>query len=176
MAIGFKRVKSREGIPISQADYENAQGGFTLETNGLLSGEEVPAGSLFIYDEQTRKARLVRTARVYEAASSSQAVKVEKNHTVKAGTEIEGVEVVSVDNSNEDFDTLNFASAISAELGAVISSESTEGLHTGLLYQSVFAGENETVSISIRCTVYANRIPPVSKDQVPGTILFSKSN
>jgi len=176
MAIGLKRVKSRDVIPVSQVDYENAQGGFSLEMTGLISGEEIPAGSLFIYDEETRKARLVRTAKVFEAVSNAQAVKVAKGHTVKAGTSIEGIEVTSIDTENEDYDVLGLASGITAELGDVLASESTEGKHTGLLYQSLFAEENETLSIAIRCTVYAHRIPPVSREQIPDTILLSFSN
>jgi hypothetical protein len=143
---------------------------------GLIPGEEIPAGSLFIYDEQTRKARLVRTAKVFEAVSSAQTVKVAKRHTVKAGSTIEGVEITSVDTENEEYDVLNFATVITAGLGDVLSSESTEGKHTGLLYQSLFAEEDETLSIAIRCTVYANRIPPVSREQIPDTILLSFSN
>lgn len=48
--------------------YELAMGGFTLDETGLSEGDIVPGGSVMGFDEDTRKARVVKTAKVYADA------------------------------------------------------------------------------------------------------------
>ncbi len=178
MAIGFKRVYSTEGTPVFQKVLENAQGGFTLDmTKAALSeGEEVPKGSLVMYDEETRLGTLVRTARVYETGTGITDVKVEKGHNMVVGAEIDGVAVSAINTDNADYDVLTLASAVDVAAGDILATADVTGAQTGLLYTGLTAEENASLSVVIRGTVYANRIPPVDKDQVPGTLILSKSN
>jgi hypothetical protein len=178
MAIGFKKVYSTEGIPAFQRVLENAQGGFTLDMTAaaLSEGEEVKKGSLIMYDEETRKGTLVRTARVYEAGTGVTAVKVEKDHNMVVGADIDGVAVNAINTDNADYDVLTLASAVDVAAGDILATADVTGKQTGLLYEGVKAEENATLSVVIRGTVYANRIPPVDADQVPATLILSNSN
>jgi hypothetical protein len=176
MAIGFKKVYSTEGIPVFQAVLENAQGGVTLDMANVTAGEEIKKGSLIQYDEETRKGLLVRTARVYEAGTTVTAVKVEKGHNMVVGAEIDGVAVNAINTDNADYDVLTLASAVDVAVGDILATSDVTGKSTGLLFEGVNAEENATLSVVIRGTVYANRIPPVDADQVPATLILSKSN
>lgn len=178
MAIGFKKVYSTSGIPVFQNVLENAQGGFTLDMSkaNLSEGEEVKKGALIIYDEETRKATLVRTARVYEAGTGVSEVKVEKGHNFVKGVEVDGVAVNEINTENADYDVLTLASAVDVEKGTILATEDVSGKNTGLLYEDVTAEENATVSVMIRGTVYANRIAPIDRSQVPDSIILSNSN
>ncbi len=176
MAIGFIKVYSTDGIPAFQKVLETAQGGFTLDMTDLAAGVEVPKGALIIYDESTRKAKFVRTAKVYEAGTGISAVKVAKGHSMVVGAKIDGVNVDSIDTSNADYDVLNLASTVDVAKDAVLATEDTTGKTTGLLMEGLTAQENASLSVVIRGTAYARRIPPVDKAQLPCTLILSNSN
>ena len=175
MAIGFKKVYSTEGTPVFQKVLENAQGGFTLDMTGLTSGEEIPKGALFIYDESTRKATYVRTAKVHETVAAQKAVKVSKGHKVKVGDSLDGVAVNAINTANADYDTLTMASNVSADAGDILATHATTGKTTGLGFDAITAEENATLSVVIRGTAYARRIPPVAQEQLPATLILSNS-
>lgn len=173
--LGFSKVYTKEVIPVFQKVLENAQGGFTLDMTNLTVDEIVRPGSLMIIDEATRKATLVRTARVHLAGTSTTTVQVEKGHNLVVGAEIDGVAVNTIDDSNADYDVLTMASAVDVVLGAILATADVTDLNTGLLYEETKAADNTTVSVVIRGTAYARRIPPVDKAQLPGGLILSKS-
>lgn len=175
MAIGFKKVYSTEGIPVFQKVLENAQGGFTLDMTGLTAGDEIPKGALVIYDESTRKAKFVKTARVNAAVAAQTAVKVDKGHKLKVGESLDGVAINAINTANADYDTLTMAANVTADAGDILATESTTGKTTGLLHDALTAEENATLSVVIRGTAYARRIPPVAAEQLPATIILSNS-
>ena len=79
MALGSKKVISDNRVPIWQTNPQNVQGGFGLDTTGLPAGTVVPAGALMIFDESTRLAKAVKTAKAYEAVGTASAtIKINK--------------------------------------------------------------------------------------------------
>ena len=75
-------------IPVFGHDkaIQMAQGGFNLDLEGLSAGAVVLAGTPLGYDEATRKAEVVKTAKVVEAAGSDATdYKVAKGHHFAVG-------------------------------------------------------------------------------------------
>lgn len=175
MALGFRKVITSSGIPVFVTINECVTGGFGLDKAGLADGVTVKAGTLMVYDEATRKAKVVKTARVYADATTATAVKVEKGHLFVVGDDIDSVNVDAIDTSNASYDTFTMASAVTVAAGDVLASQSVTDLTTGLLQDEVVVADNESVTIVISGTAFARRIPPVEKSQLPGTINLSKS-
>lgn len=71
--MGLKLVKESgvDQIPIFQKEFEIAQGGFKLKTDGLPSGEIVTPGTPMGADEETRIAKVLKTAKVHENSLAS---------------------------------------------------------------------------------------------------------
>jgi len=175
MALGFRKVETTEIIPVFSRINETVTGGFALDKAGLTDGQTLKAGTLMVYDEATRKAKVVKTTRAYENANASTSVKVEKGHLLVVGESIDGVAIDAINTSNADYDTLTMHSAVTVVAGDVLASQSVTDLTTGLLHEETVVADNESVTIVISGTAYARRIPPVTKEQLPGTINLSNS-
>ena len=86
MGFELKIEKSTGSIPIFQRDYENAQGGFTLDISGLIYGATVPEGTVMGFDESTRKAKVLKVVEVFEnALEIATELKVKKGHLFIVG-------------------------------------------------------------------------------------------
>ena len=181
------------GIPVFQKVIETAQGGFSLDMTNLTEGETIPAGSLVVFNEATRKAVIVKTATMQDAATDSAVdYKVKKGHNIAVGDYLARSEggaayaVTAIDTSNDDYDEITVGTTLGVALSAgdalFISSAtgaSAAAVATaqGLLYEETVAQTDAPLSVVIRGTVYARRIPGViatQKAEMPN-IIFSES-
>lgn len=186
--LDIKKQKVSTGIPIWQSKtLENASGGFTLE-DVFPAGEVIPAGTPIEADDATRKAKVAKIAIVQAQASATEKnYKVLKGHLLQAGMKIKhgsatAQTITKVDKSNSDYDILTLSATLGVQIesGQAVLEESTDvSKIKGLLYESVTIGKNKLadIAVTIRGTVYARRVPPVSVDvkkQIPN-IIFSES-
>lgn len=191
----IKKVSSTGTIPVWQTGKSpiTAQGGFTLDRTGLTVGDVIPAGSPMNYDESTRKAKLVKTAKLQASATNSAtAYKVFKGHLIKVGDYIASAvggaayAVTAIDSSNSDYDELTVGTTLGVVLaaGAPIFVSTATGATAaansanGLLYEDEVVEENCTVSVVVAGMVYARRIPSIPStilSTLPKTIIFSQS-
>jgi hypothetical protein len=192
MALKFKRTDVDGDIPVFQQTHEVSQSGYTLDTTGLIAGSKIPVGSVLIADDLTRKAKLVKTATIVEAAAGGAlAYKVAKGNQLATGENISLVfkgaaYPATVDRSNALYDLLTVPTSLgAAAVGAVLYQSATTGASNsaivgtpkGLLYHSTIVEDNATVTIVLRGTVYARRIPGVPADvqALLPLIIFSQS-
>jgi len=178
--------------------YELATGGFTLDTTNLVAGAEVPAGSVMCYDEEERKAKVLKVAELYaDATDAATDYKVKKGHILKVGDDIgvviggKAYAITAIDTTNADYDTVTVATtlgvALTAANGVVLFESSANGAAAcaygsgepnGLLFSDTIAEENTSCAVAIRATVYARRIPALAagvKALLPN-IIFSQSH
>lgn len=184
MSVGLKRTLTVGSAPVFQGtgkDRQIAQGGFSLDTTGLIldaPGAEsvIPAGSPIAFDESTRVAKLLKTAKVYEnATNTATAIKVYKGHQLKAGDYVGAVVGgkaydITIDTSNADYDVVTVSTtlgvALTADTSYLFQSSATGATAaalkvspTGLLWSDAKVAVGESVSVVIRGTVYARRVP-----------------
>ena len=178
MGLGFKRTYSTGDIPVFQGtgkDIQLAQGGFLLDTTGLTAGAIIKAGQPMIFDEATRKAKPVTTGVLYETAGGTETnYKVTKGtHSFKVGDYFaakpadKAYAITAINTSNADYDVITVGTTIGAvTAGALVFASSTTGASNssfggvnGLNYREVKVGDGESVSVVIRGTVYARRVP-----------------
>ncbi len=194
MGLTLTREKSTGGIPIFQQVPENAQGGYVLDATGLTAGVLVPAGTVMGASDSTRLAKPLKVAQVYEnAISSATAIKVLKGQLFIVGDYVAktvggaAYAITAIDQTNAAYDLLTVGTTLGVALtvGDSLFQSSATGataavyavVAKGLLYQGVYVGVNESLSIAIRATVYARRIPIVTteiKALLPN-IIFSQS-
>ena len=194
MGITLSREKSTGGVPIFQQVPENAQGGYVLDTTGLTAGLLVPAGTVMGTDATTRLAKVLKVAKVQaNAGNTDVAIRVEKGHLFIVGDYLAAVvggkayAITVIDATNAAYDVLTVGTTLAVALtaGDALFQSSATGatasvyatVAKGLLYQGVYVGANEALSIAIRATVYARRIPVVTaeiKALLPN-IIFSQS-
>lgn len=194
MGITLTREKSTGGIPIFQQVPENAQGGFVLDTTGLTAGLLVPAGTVMGTDATTRLAKVLKVATVQaNAGNTDVAYRVLKSQLFIVGDYLAAVvggkayAITAIDTSNAAYDVLTVGTTLAVALtaGDALFQSSATGASSavyatvakGLLYQGVYVGANEALSVAIRATVYARRIPIVTdaiKALLPN-IIFSNS-
>lgn len=181
---GFIRNPFPSSVPIWQGhgkDIQLAQGGFALGATGLPSGTIIPAGTPMIYDEAARTAIIGSGGGTLEAAAAANPVtyRLNKGSTIKVGDNIaltiggDAHPVTAIDTSNAAYDVYTVGTTIgNAAVGASVYVSSAAGVAAGvypttingLLYedsQVPVSGQTTTVSVVIRGTVYARRIPYV---------------
>lgn len=194
MGVGYKRTYGTSDIPVFQGygkDIQLAQGGFNLDTTGLVSGTVLKAGTPMTFDESTRKAKPMATAVVYEnAGGSATQYKVKKGSILKVGDNFGKTKggaayaITAIDTINADYDLVTVGTTIGAvTAGDLVFASTATGATAaalpaikGLLYADAIVASGESVSVAIRATVYARRVP-YSADiaaALPG-IIFSQS-
>jgi hypothetical protein len=178
MALAITRTLGTSGIPVWQGigkDIQLAQGGFALDLTGLTPGALLPAGSLVVFDEAARTATVTPTATLQAAATGSPTTyRVNKGSGIKVGTNIAqpgaggaAYPVTAIDTTNSAYDLLTVGTTIgNAAVGAPIygstatgASASAYAAANGLLYDDTIANAGESVSVVIRGTIYARRMP-----------------
>lgn len=183
------------GIQAFQKVIENAQGGFVLDHSTLTVGDTVKAGHPLSLNEATRKANVVKLAKVYEnATDSATAIKVYKGHHFKVGDYIAktagsaAYAITAINISNASYDTLTIGTTLGAALTAdtdVLFQSSATGASAaaysytaeGLLYEDTDVAAGTSVSVVLRGTVYERRAPAVTaavKATLPH-IIYSQS-
>ncbi|MEX6691253.1 hypothetical protein QTN47_27335 [Danxiaibacter flavus] len=194
MGVGFKRKYGTSDIPVFQGygkDIQLAQGGFLLDTTGLVIGTVLKAGTPMTFDESTRKAKPMATAVVYEnAGGTATQYKVKKGSILKVGDNLAkskggaAYAITAIDTSNADYDLLTVGTTIgAATAGDVLFASTATGATSaalpvikGVLYADAVVDSGESVSVAIRATLYARRVP-YSVDiaaALPG-IIYSQS-
>jgi hypothetical protein len=191
MGLHYKTTSAKSGKVVFQKVLETVRGGFTLETTGFSDGDIIPAGTPVEYNEDTRKAKVLRTARVY-ASSAGSPYQVEKNSNLAVGMNLgktvgsAAYAITAIDTSNADYDVVTTGTTIgavtegdalfqSSASGASAAALSVTGAK-GLLYDDVVYSKDATLSVVIRGTVYARRIaaPATVRSAMP-LIVFSES-
>lgn len=186
--LDIKTQKATSGVPIWQSKtLENASGGFTLE-DVFPTGEVIPAGTPIEANEATRKAKVLKIGVLQAQASDSETnYKILKGHLLRVGMKIKfeagaAQTITKIDTSNTDYDVVSVQTSLGVqiEVGQSVLEENADlSALKGLSYESVIIGTNgvASVSVTIRGTVYARRIPPISKEikeKMPN-IIFSES-
>jgi hypothetical protein len=185
MSAGLKRTLTVGSAPVFQGyakDRQIAQGGFLLDTTGLTldtasTPSVIPAGSPIGFDESTRVAKVLKTAKVQtNATNSATAIKVYKGHQFAVGdyvaTAVGGAAyaITAIDTSNAAYDQLTVGTtlgvALTADTSYLFQSSATGATAAvfnvapkGLLWSDARVATGESVSVVIRGTAYARRVP-----------------
>lgn len=183
--------------PVFQNVFETASGGFSLDTTGLSAlapGSVLKAGTPVGFDESTRKARVIKLAKLTaNAANNATQYQVEKGHSFIVGEFVgyaiggAAYAISSIDTTNPDYDVITLATTLGVAITApaalfqsAASGASAAALIVsprGLLLWNVDAKAGETVTVVIRGTVYARRVPitPTAIRNLMPTIIYSES-
>ena len=176
--MGITRTPTKSGIPVYQGtakDIQLLQGGCLLNTTGLTAGNIIPAGTPVVYDEVTRVASILHNARAQANASASAVnYPVEKGHSLVVGDYLasgavggKAYPITAIDTSNASFDTITVGTTIGAvTAGDLLFASTATGATAsalpainGLTYDEVIVSSNISLSVVIRGTVYARRVP-----------------
>jgi hypothetical protein len=190
------RTTLTRSIPIWQSVHtlETAQGGFTLVTTGHTLGSVLKAGSPVSYDEATRLAIVGKVATLHANATNvATTYQVEKGHNLIVGDFVfatvggKAYAITVIDTSNADYDIITVGTTLGAALTAPVplyqgaASGATAGAflqtYEGLLYEDTIVQVGTTISVVVKGTVYARRIPSSGtalRTALPN-ILFSDS-
>lgn len=195
MALQPVKTTVNGGITVFQTRLEHAQGGFVLDDSTLTAGNTVKAGHPLGYDETTRKAKVVKLAKVQaNAISSATTILVYKGHHFKVGDYIAktvgsaAYAITAIDSSNAAYDSLTVGTtlgvALTADTDMLFQSSATGASAAaysvtakGLLYEDTDVAAGVSVSVVIRGTVYERRAPAVTtavKSAIP-QIIYSQS-
>ena len=176
--MGITRTPTKSGIPVYQGtakDIQLLQGGCLLNTTGLTAGSIIPAGTPVVYDEVTRVASILHNARAQaNAGASAVNYPVEKGHSLVVGDYLaagavggKAYPITAIDTSNASFDTITVGTTIGAvTAGDLLFASTATGATAsalpainGLTYDEVIVSSNISLSVVIRGTVYARRVP-----------------
>lgn len=176
--MGITRTPTKSGIPVYQGtakDIQLLQGGCLLNTTGLTAGNIIPAGTPVVYDETTRVASILHNAKAQaNAGSSAVTYNVEKGHSLVVGDNLatgavggKAFPITAIDTSNASFDTITVGTTIGAvTAGDLLFASTATGATAsalpainGLTYDEVIVSSNISLSVVIRGTVYARRVP-----------------
>lgn len=176
--MGITRTPTKSGIPVYQGtakDIQLLQGGCLLNTTGLTAGNIIPAGTPVVYDEVTRVASILHNARAQaNAGASAVNYPVEKGHSLAVGDYLasgavggKAYPITAIDTSNASFDTITVGTTIGAvTAGDLLFASTATGATAsalpainGLTYDEVIVSSNISLSVVIRGTVYARRVP-----------------
>lgn len=193
----ISRETGSNGIPVWQGigkDIQLAQGGFHLAATGLPAGTVIPAGTPVAFNEDTRQASIVGTA-VAQANAGGTATDypVLKGHTLKVGDNFasgaaggKAYPITAINTSNADYDVITVGTTIGAATAGDLFFASTATGATasayaavnGLLYADTVADTGESISVVIKGTPYARRVPySAALAALPGLkhIIYSQS-
>lgn len=174
MSLTVKKETVSGSIPTFINVLETASGGFTLDMTGFTAGDVIPAGQPVGFDESTRVAKVIKTAKLHaDATNSATTYQVKKDHNFVVGEFFSAViggasyAVTLVDKSNADYDVITLGTTLGVALtaGAILFQGAASGASAGaffvtpkgLLYESVTAGTNVSLSVVTRGTVYSRR-------------------
>lgn len=183
-------------------------GGFTLDTvtQGFNAGDKIPAGTLAVYDEITRKVLLVKTGKVKAIAADPKVVTLESSMHLspifKVGDQVlktvtgllsaaPSISAIAVNASDEYVITLSAALAglvvgdIIVQVVADVTTPANAAL-IGLANAAVIASvevndaANETgIDVTIDSgsgAWYLRRIPAIPTVLMPGNVLLANPN
>ena len=89
MGLKFKKTETFGDIPVYQQVHEVSQSGYTLDATGLIAGSVLAPGTVIIPDDATRKAKVLKSAKVVAIAAADALIyQVEKGHQFATGDNI----------------------------------------------------------------------------------------
>ena len=176
MGLGLKRTSGTGSVPVYQGtgkDISLSQGGFGLDITGLVAGSILPAGTPFSFNEATRLAKPLVTAKITTIAGAADVVyNVAKGSQFKVGDFLALVSggkayaITAINTSNASFDALTVGTTLgAAAVDDLAFASSATGATAaafainGLLYSDALVASGESVSVVLRGTVYARRVP-----------------
>ncbi|RNL50775.1 hypothetical protein [Pedobacter jejuensis] len=193
--LGYTRKFGTSDRPVFQGygkDIQLVQGGFGLDITGLVVGSYIPKGTPMIYDEATRLAKPLAVAEIYEnAAANATTYKIKKGSRLLVGSNFSAVPggaaypITAINTTNSGYDSVTVGTTIGAlNANDFVYGSSATGANSGsfggvngLLYDDVKVESGKSVSIVIRGTVYARRVPYSAglAAALPDTIIYSQS-
>lgn len=181
MSLKLKRTDFTGEIPVWQGlgkDIQLLQGGVLLTTTGIPTDTVIPAGTPVVVNEATRTATFLGTGVLYANAGGTDTdYQVKKGHTLKVGDYFatgaaggKAYAITAIDTSNSAYDVVTVGTTIgAATAGDLMYASTATGatasaypVITGLVYADTVVGESgvaEEISVVIRGTVYARRVP-----------------
>ena len=181
MSLAPVRTSGTNSIPVWQGigkDIQLLQGGVVLATTGLATGSVVPAGTPVVVDESARTATFLGTGIMYASAGGTATdYQVKKGNTLVVGGYLatgaaggKAYPITAIDRTNALYDTVTVGTTIgAAAAGATVYQSTATGATasaypaiTGLVYDDTIvetSGVGESISVVIRGTVYARRVP-----------------
>jgi hypothetical protein len=181
MSLAPTRTTGTNSIPVWQGlgqHIQLLQGGVLLTTTGILADTVIPAGTPVVVDESARTATFLGTGVAQaNAASNATAYLVLKGHTLKVGDYLasgaaggKAYAITTITIGTGAYDTVNVGTTIGAvTAGDLLYASTATGatasaypVITGLLYADTVVptlGEAMEISVVIRGTVYARRVP-----------------
>jgi len=179
--IGYKRTYGTPQNVVWQGtgkDIQLAQGGFLLDRTGFPDGTIIPAGTPMSFDESARTAKPLVTAVIYaNAGSTDTTYQVKKGHLLQVGNYFALIQgggkayaITVIDTTNANYDVITVGTTIGAATagdmafastatGATSSNFGFTSKNGGLNYRDVVCYDGTPVSVVIRGTVYARRVP-----------------
>ena len=174
-----RKVYQKNPIVVWRPDLETIPGGFKLNQEGYKTGDVIPAGSNAHFDELTRIATIVPTAKLSEAVTgSAQAIKLPSGSGLAPGMfivqegETTSVKIVSAVSSN-GYDTFTLDAPVTdLPKGTVFIKALETAINGSILfvtpnyptYTEVVVQENATIDAVSLGTCYERRIPAVPKE------------
>jgi hypothetical protein len=179
--MGISRKLNTGTIPVWQRVEELAQGGFLLDITGYASFDAsgnqlyIPAGTPMVFDEAARTAKALKVG-VFAANATNTATdyQVSKGHQYKVGdyfSALPGAKayaITAIDTSNANYDTISVGTTLGTAVttgqfnfasSTTGASNSSYGGVNGVLYDDAKIEAGKPVSIVIRGTAYARRVP-----------------
>lgn len=179
MSMGYTRATGSNSIPVWQGtddDIQLVQGGFLLTDPLLPADSVIPAGTPMVFNETTRVASIMGGG-VAQATAGGAATSylVLKGNTFKLGDNFasgalagKAYPITNIDRTSSTiYDTITVGTTIGAvTAGDYLFASSATGATAsalpainGLLYADTVSGPGNDVSVVIRGTVYARRVP-----------------
>ena len=127
------------------------QGGYDIDKANLPADlMYLPKGAVMAFNAENGKVKVVKTAKVYEKATTGTSLKVGKDNIVVAGDKLGNLTVSAVDRTNAAYDALT-VSTISETLniGDVIADENA-AKSIGLNYATVKIDSNPTCTPTVQ--------------------------
>lgn len=177
--LGFKRTFGVGNKPIWQRDKGMLlyQGGFALVKGTLAEGFVIPAGNPGVADEALRTFTPLSVGSLQASATNTAVTyRINKGSALKVGDNLAAAPggaaypITAIDTSNAAYDTVTVGTTLGVVLaaGAFVFASTATGATAaafpainGLLYEEeeIVSGISQAVSVVIRGTVYARRIP-----------------
>ena len=193
MGMYISKTSASGGVQVWQKILETARGGFLLDVSALTAGATLKSGTAISFDESTRVAKAIKSAIVQaDASNTATDIRVLKGHHFRVGEYIARVAggkayaITAIVYTDPVYDTITVGTTLGVALtagDALFLSTATGAtaavslVPNGLLYEDTDITPNVDVSVVLRGTVYARRIPGIVagiKAQLP-LIIFSQS-
>lgn len=171
-------------------------GGFNLDAHNspLTSGAIIPAGTLAFYDEESRTARILKTARVKDISADKKTIALEKDAFLtplfvlgdvlakeKVTNNKDTYTITHVDNNIDSFTISLDREYTSLKIGDVLQEITTMEAPSALVISDTVVKDDGYTAIDISIdsgpgTWYLRRIPPIPSHMIENNLLKTNPN